>query len=233
MNKEELNSLFDQQAPNYDMQWKKMAPINDGLYFFLEPIFEKLHAQARVLCVGAGTGKEIIFLAQKFPNWNFTIVEPANVMMQFCREAIERNGLTSRCFFHEGYLDSLKVKESHDAATCFNVSHFLLNEEERRSFFSEIASKLTPEGIMVSSDLASDTTSRNYQELLETWLTAMALSDLSDDNIRKMKAAYAKDVAILPPKQVASIIASGGFDFPVQFYQAGLIHAFFAKRSIA
>lgn len=233
MNKEELNTLFDQQAPNYDQQWKKMAPINDGLYFFLEPIFEKLHDESRVLCVGAGTGKEIIFLAEKFPNWTFTVVEPSSVMMKFCREAIERNNLKSRCFFHEGYLDSLTIKESHNAATCFNVSHFFLDEGKRRAFFTQIANKLTPEGILVNSDLASDTTSNEYHELLETWLTAMAQSDLSEDNIKKMKAAYAKDVAILPPKQVASIIASGGFDFPIQFYQAGLIHAFFAKRSIA
>ncbi len=45
-----------------------------------------------------------------------------------------------------------------------------------------------------------------------------------------MKAAYAKDVAILPPADVASIIESGGFEAPVQFFQAGLIHAWFAKR---
>lgn len=231
MNKEELNNLFDQQAPKYDQQWKKMAPINDGLYFFLEPIFDKLPVQSRVLSVGAGTGKEIIYLAEKFPNWAFTVVEPSSVMMQYCRESIERNNLTSRCFFHEGYLDSLTIKESHNAATCFNVSHFFLDERERRSFFAEIANKLTPEGILVNSDLASDTTSNEYHELLETWLTAMAQSDLSEDNIKKMKMAYTKDVAILPSKQVASIIASGGFDTPIQFYQAGLIHAFFAKRS--
>jgi hypothetical protein len=44
-------------------------------------------------------------------------------------------------------------------------------------------------------------------------------------------AAYAKDVAILSPKRIAAIIESAGFEPPVQFFQAGLMHAWFAKRS--
>ena len=40
-----------------------------------------------------------------------------------------------------------------------------------------------------------------------------------------MQAAYAKDVAILPPSSVSSIIEAGGFETPVQFFQAGLIYA--------
>ena len=46
-----------------------------------------------------------------------------------------------------------------------------------------------------------------------------------------MKSGYAKDVAILPSAAVVSIIESGGFDKPVQFSQAGLIHGWFAKRA--
>ncbi len=46
-----------------------------------------------------------------------------------------------------------------------------------------------------------------------------------------MRNAYAKDVAILPPAQVASIIKSGGFEEPVKFYQAALIQAWIAKRT--
>ena len=38
-------------------------------------------------------------------------------------------------------------------------------------------------------------------------------------------------IAVLPPKAVAAIIESGGFEAPVQFFQAGLIHASFAKRA--
>ena len=46
-----------------------------------------------------------------------------------------------------------------------------------------------------------------------------------------MRAAYDRDVAILPPGEVAAIVASGGFEAPVQFLQTGLIHAWFARRT--
>ena len=49
--------------------------------------------------------------------------------------------------------------------------------------------------------------------------------------LEQMRAAYAKDVAILAPRDVESIIRSGGFEAPVAFYQAGLIHAWFSRRA--
>lgn len=230
MDRDELKLLFDRQAPCYDSQWNRMAPINNCLYFFLEPLLENLEEKARILCVGAGTGKEILFLANRFPQWHFTIVEPSGSMLNICREAIDEAGFKSRCIFHEGYLDTLPSSANHDAATCFAVSHFFLDIQERSEFFRQISDRLKTGGILVSSDLASDVTSDNYHQLLELWANVMSNSEISDKNIRKIKETYAKDVAILPPIEVASIIASAGFEFPVQFYQAGLIHAFFAKK---
>ena len=51
------------------------------------------------------------------------------------------------------------------------------------------------------------------------------------EGLDRMRAAYDRDVAILPPGEVAAIVASGGFEVPVQFLQTGLIHAWFARRT--
>jgi tRNA (cmo5U34)-methyltransferase len=51
-----------------------------------------------------------------------------------------------------------------------------------------------------------------------------------EDALERIRAAYRRDVAVLPPTEVASIIAAGGFHPPVQFFQAGLIHAWLARR---
>jgi tRNA (cmo5U34)-methyltransferase len=45
-----------------------------------------------------------------------------------------------------------------------------------------------------------------------------------------MKEMYKNDVNVLTPHQVAAIIESGGFQLPVQFFQSGFMHAWFAKR---
>jgi hypothetical protein len=34
----------------------------------------------------------------------------------------------------------------------------------------------------------------------------------------------------LPPRSVEAIIGSGGFEPPIQFFQAGLIHALYCRR---
>src|SRR3546814_17776493 len=71
MQQHELDALFDQQAAGYDTQWARMAPIRDSLHFLLETVFAGLPDDARLLCVGAGTGAAIAPLAERFPGWRF------------------------------------------------------------------------------------------------------------------------------------------------------------------
>lgn len=231
MRNEELKAVFDQQAAGYDKQWAKTAPIRDGLHFLLESIFTELPADARILCVGAGTGVEMAYLARKFPQWSFTAVEPSGAMLEVCRQRAETEGFTGRCYFHEGYLDSLPGEDRHDGATCFLVSQFILEQAARSEFFRAIAVRLRPGGILASSDLASEVGSHDYEALLRAWLNMMAAAGIPSEGLERLRAAYAKDVAILPPQRIAAIIASGGFATPVQFYQAGLIHAWFSRRA--
>lgn len=230
MQQEELERTFDQQAPGYDKRWAKLAPIRDGLHFLLESVFADLPPDARILCIGAGTGAELAHLARRFPGWGFTAVEPSRAMLDVCRERAERQGFASRCYFHEGYLESLPIEGAHDAATCFLVSQFILEQEARREFFGAIAGRLPPGGILASSDLAAEFGSEDYEALLHAWLSMMAAADIPPEGLEHMRAAYARDVAILPPATVASIVKAGGFESPVQFFQAGLMHAWFAKR---
>lgn len=230
MNSDEIKSIFDQQASSYDERWAKTAPIRDALHFLLQAVLAELPSNARILCVGAGTGEEIGYLAERFPHWSFVAVEPSGPMLDVCRQKADKAGFISRCDFHEGYLDTLPAQEPFDAATCFLVSQFILERDARIGFFNSIATRLRPEGILASSDLASDVSSSQYSALLQTWLNMMLASDVPAAGVEQMRAAYAKDVAILPPAQIESIIREGGFDNPVGFYQAGLIHAWFSRR---
>ncbi len=66
MRKEEITALFDKQASSYDQQWSKMA-IKDALHLLTGTVLSELPPKAKILCVGAGTGAEILYLAQKFP----------------------------------------------------------------------------------------------------------------------------------------------------------------------
>lgn len=225
-----LKEMFEQFAPDYDKHSEKMVPIFNGLRFLLEAVFFELPKESRILCVGVGTGEELTYLAQKFPHWQFMAVDPSGAMLEVCRTKAEAMGLTDRCQFHQGYLDSLDVEGVHDAATCFMVSHFILDQKTRTEFFCGIAQRLKPNGILACADLASGITSKTYEVLLTDWFNMTAVAGVTPENREKMRAAYENGIAILPPVTVAAIIQSGGFEPPVQFYQAGLVHAWHAKR---
>lgn len=186
---------------------------------------------ARILCVGVGTGVELIHLARVFPGWRFTAVDPSGAMLDACRKRVDEVGLSSRCSFHEGYVESLPLEEVYDAATCFLVSQFVLEPQARTRFFRQIACRLVPGGILVNADLSADVDSWDYDVLLAVWQRVMDASAPSVEALGRMMAGYAKDVAILPPSAVASIIESAGFDGPVQFFQAALICGWFARRA--
>jgi tRNA (cmo5U34)-methyltransferase len=222
-------AFFNQAvADNYDQQAARLAPLRDALHLLASAILSELPTEARILCVGAGTGLELIYLAQKFPQWQFTAVEPSAPMLEVCRRRTAELGIASRCIFHEGYLESLPATEPFDAATSLLVSQFILDPAERTQFFRTIAERLRPGGYLVSADLASDVSSAAYRSLLEVWLRLMKTGYVTDEKINQMRAAYGRDVALLPIEQVNGIIAAGGFETPVLFFQTGLIHAWYA-----
>jgi tRNA (cmo5U34)-methyltransferase len=230
MDRHQLESTFDKQAATYDEQWAKLAAFRDGVHLLMASLCGTLPKNARMLCIGAGTGAEVHFLADRFPDWNFVAVEPSAGMVDAAMKRGRTHGYASRCTFHTGYLETLPDSGPFDCASALLVSQFILDEGDRTAFFARIASRLKPHGLLATSDLASDVSSSAYEDLLEVWLRTMAASDLSPDRVRQMREAYARDVAILPPGRIQTLVAAAGFTTPVQFYQAGLIHAFYCRR---
>lgn len=229
MQPEELVTLFDQLAKGYDQQWARMAPLRDTLHILLASLFAELPADARVLCVGVGTGAELGYLADRFPGWSFTALDPSGAMLDRCRERAEQSGFAHRCAFHQGYLETLPLQPVHDAATCFLVSQFLLNRPVRIAFFQAIAQCLKPGGLLASADLAADVSSPAYETLLRSWMTLMSSAGVQPEMLARARAAYAKDVAILPAPQVASLMTEAGFETPTLFFQAGLMHGWICR----
>jgi tRNA (cmo5U34)-methyltransferase len=231
MQKEEITVIFDRQAATYDQQWSKMSAINGALHLLTSAVLSELPATAKVLCVGAGTGAEILYLAQRFPGWHFTAVEPSVPMLEVFRRKAEENGILSRCVLHAGYIDSLPTSESFDGATAFLVSQFILSREHRVAFFESIARRLRPNGLLVSSDLAGDLSTLECESLLAVWFKLMSDSGLTNEGLERMRITYTRDVAVLPPAEVGKMIGQGGFEPPVRFFQAGMIHAWYGRRA--
>ncbi|MEZ4629949.1 MAG: hypothetical protein R2880_04410 [Deinococcales bacterium] len=95
----------------------------------------------------------------------------------------------------------------------------MLEQTERIAFFRTIADRLLPEGLLASSNLVTETSSEDFKTLLRLWLNVMTGLDVSIEQFEKARSAYAKDVAILAPTSVASLIESGVLNPPYSSFK--------------
>ena len=225
-------SVFDKEfAASYDKNADKSAPMLDALRYLTRLILAALPADAHILCVGVGTGSELFALAEAYPQWRFTALDPAPAMLDICRQRAQENGIAQRCTFHEGYLDSLPDSAPFDGATCFLVSHAIMDGQKRSDFFAQIAARLRPDAILVNADLSSDMASDEYRALRIIWERMLRDSGREEEQIAQFMASHGTHAAVLPPDQVGNIIAAGGFDAPVLFFQTLFIHGWYARRA--
>jgi tRNA (cmo5U34)-methyltransferase len=224
-----VNHFTQEHASRYDQNFANLAPMNAALHLLIKALLLDLPAQARVLCVGAGTGAELLVLAQEFPQWHFTAVEPSKPMLDICRQRAEAAEIASRCTFHQGYLDSLPAAAPFDAATALLVSHFLMEREARRQFFAHIAARLRPGALLVNSDLTSDMDTASYRSLREVWRRMFRFAGIP--NADSACAAHGTSVALLPPFEMEQLLQESGFQEPTLFFQTLLIHAWYSQRA--
>jgi tRNA (cmo5U34)-methyltransferase len=230
--KQEPPNHFDQsRADLYDARMVPIAPIFDALHLLVRIAFADLRPDARILCVGVGTGAELLALAKAFPGWSFTAVEPSAPMLDKCILKARELGISARCTFHQGYIDSLVNPEPFDAATSFLVSHFITDRSARVGFFQQIATRLKPGGYLASADNSADMDSVEFENLTPFWKKMMVHTGGEKTAVENFADAFRKHVAVLPPVEVAGIIEDGGFDPPTLVFQSLLIHAWIAKRA--
>ena len=224
-----MTTPFDEaHAASYDERFAKLAPFRDALHLVTRLALEALPADARILCVGAGTGAELLHLAAAFPGWRFTAVDPSAPMLARCRAHVEAAGIAPRCELHEGTVESLPERGAFDGATALLVSQFLVEPDARREFFATIAARLHPGAPLMVADLAAPAAP---DELLSLWQSAWRFAGVPAEQVERMTEAFGRQVAVLPPEDVAALIGAGGFEAPVRCFQTILIHGWLARRS--
>lgn len=209
-------------AQSYDRTNAFWAPVRGALDFTLDQSFAGAPQAARVLCVGAGTGVEIAYLAERHSGWHFTAVDTSAEMLGLCEDKARAGGWLDRMTIHAGPVETLTAAD-FDLATSVLVSQFLTAQEARRSFFEAIATRLVAGGRLFSVDLSAP--EAEAEMAVDEWLA------IPGAVTTERRAQFADIVAVLPPQAVAALMTEAGFVSVRPVFQTLLMRGWSAVRA--
>ncbi|MEK2690742.1 class I SAM-dependent methyltransferase [Bdellovibrio sp. GT3] len=225
------NNYFPPEAALvYDEKNKKLAPISENMLFLIRLLLKELPAQSKILCVGAGTGNEILALAHFYPEWKFVALDPSAGMLDVCRKRLTDAGLADRCEFIHGYIHDTPPEVKYDAVLSILVAHFI-HSDERLTYFKTIQDRLLPKGYLVNTEISYDLNSTEFPSMLENWKTIQSLMGGTHESLAKLPEVLRSMLSVLPPKQTEDILRDSGFPLPVRFFQAFMICGWYAQSS--
>ncbi|HMQ10490.1 MAG TPA: class I SAM-dependent methyltransferase [Oligoflexia bacterium] len=219
----------EDMAQAYDERNSKLSPIKEALHFTVRLLLQDLPKDSKILCVGAGTGSEIIWFAKVFPQWNFVALEPSESMLKVCKKRITEEGLANQCKFVHGYIEDLPKQEKFSAILSLFVGDFVENTQ-RIHFFQNMASRLQKDGYLIHAEISYDLNSPQFPLMLEKWEEVQKLMGATPESLTKLPHQLKEVLTVLPPSKTEEQIKQAGLDCPVQFFQTLMICGWFCKK---
>lgn len=216
-------------ALKYDERNSKLNRISDCMHFLTGLALRDLPAKSKVLCVGAGTGAEILPLAQNFPEWTFVALEPSLDMLNVCRERMTAAGLAVRIEFVHGYVHDLPRKQEFDAVLSILVGHFVPHAE-KADFFKHMSDHLKVGGCFVNAEISFDLASTEFPTMLKGWEGVQTLMGATPESLATLPTILKDILSVKSPAENEALIKKSGIALPVRFFQAMMICAWYGKK---
>lgn len=222
-------SFFDRDvADAYDRRNSALTPISNNLHFLLRLVLEDLPIDARVLCVGIGTGAEILSLATAYPGWSFVGVDPSAEMLGVGRRRLEQAGVMHRCELVQGFVEDAPC-ETFDAIVSLLVAHFI-KSEHRPAFYAAIYDRLKSGGRFVSAEISGDLDAPEFPAMLDDWKKVQRLMGATPQSLANLGGMMREALGVLPPEETEALWRAAGFVKPTAFFQAFMIRGWHAVR---
>lgn len=221
---------FGEGAGAYDSRIRTLVPGYDTLHALTAALVDaQLPQQARVLCVGAGTGEELVRLAASRPDWQFTATDPAPAMLELARARADRAGLTRRTTFHAGAVETLPAGAPYNAATLILVLHFLTDPAARAALLKAIAARLQA-GAPLLLALIHAGPGAHHNALLAGWKQWQIGNGADPTRAGAAMDARLAETALLSETEIAAELQAAGFAAPTRYFGAFLVGAWMALR---
>lgn len=213
----------------YDERNQRLAPISDCMHFLIRLAVRELEFRSHVLCVGVGTGAEILSLAQEFPEWTFLGVDPSASMLEVCRERLSDAGVIDRCELLHGYVDDVPASEKFDVALSILVGHFV-KKADRLSFYKAMCERLHSNGTLINTEISFDLNSREFPLILKNWEGVQSMMGATPESLATLPKQLREMLTILSPNETESLLRQSGIPLPVRFFQAFMISGWWGTK---
>lgn len=220
---------FTEAAKAYDEKNRQLAPIADNMHFLIRLILRHAPVQSRVLCVGVGTGAEILSLAKAFPNWTFLGVDPSIGMLNVCRERLEEAGVLNRCELIQGYVHDLQSNDRFDVALSILVAHFV-KREDRFNFYQAMTNRLNTGGYLINTEISYELNSPEFPMMLKNWEAVQTLMGATPESIANLTTVLREMLSIISPSETENLLKQCGLSVPIRFFQAFMISGWYSIK---
>ncbi|CAM4254098.1 class I SAM-dependent methyltransferase [Acinetobacter pragensis] len=196
-----------QVVDSYDLHIRKLIPGYEIVHQQILAIMKAhLSARANVLIIGAGTGYELGYLLQAFPECRFTVTELSEPMLNKARSYAAPWNNPPRVEFVLGQHNALSEQGNFDAVLSILVTHFV-PPAQKLDFLQGAQQCLKPDGIFLTFDLMQ----------FHDWQEASALKQLCEMNglaekqTQAMLERMAEDFFPLNESTTRNVLQAAGF----------------------
>lgn len=224
------NAFSKDHAKAYDDRNRALRPISENMHFLIRLVLKDLSEQAHILCLGVGTGAEILSLAKAYPKWTFVGVDPSESMLEVCKQNLKDTGISERATLIHGYVGDVSQGENFDAALSILVGHFI-KPEEKLGYYKSMVSLLKSGGYLVNTEISYDLKSLEFPLMIKNWQEVQRLMGANEDSLAALPKLLKENLSVLPHDEVEEILRQSGIEIPVQFFQAFMISGWFGQKT--
>lgn len=169
---------------------------------------------ASVLCVGVGTGQELLPYARYgAPAWRLTGVDTSPHMLAVARERLGGAGLQERVQLHAGALHALPAGPRFDGAQMVGVLHHVEGEEARLALLREVVRRLEPGApFIIGGRVGADPV------LLAVEEEQLRVAGVSPEKLARRREGLAHAAAPTSEEALFALLREAGLTQPQQLF---------------
>lgn len=201
---------------SYDEHIRKLIPGYELVHLQIQAILKShLNDRPSILIAGCGTGYELQYLSQQFPQASFVAFDPALEMLEKAKQGIhDQDRLEQTEFLHGDSGVLSKYADQFDAALIILVTHFL-DLDTKKKIFKDIYQSLKINGICLSYDLMAFEHAQQIEQL-HSLTQALGLSEKQSNS---MVERLEDDFHLISMDQMHQVLKLSGFSKVENFSQ--------------